>query len=249
MSDITNTYAVVEAGEEHPGDILPTEQAALDRDVTVDPGASVRGSVHGASVTVEEDATVGGVVMATNDVTVDGGTVGGEVGTPGSVEATGARLNGGATGHHVSLTDCVVLGSVVGESVELTDCLVLGVVGARERLEVTESTCYTLNATGRTELSGVDLVLPQALVGSSLTMAGSVRVVGLRSDPVVLTETDHVEQEGRHYLTLAHRLLNLERVEGRLETLESTLERVLVSEDLADAPRDRLLAEFDLATA
>ena len=249
MTDITNTYAVVGADEEHPGDLLPTDQAALERDVTLDPGASVRGSVHGASVTVGEDASVGGVVMAGKDVTVAGGTVGGEVGTPGRVEATDARLNGGVTGHHVTLTDCVVLGSVVGESVELTDCLVLGVVGARERLEVTDSTCYTLNATGRTELSSVDLVLPQALVGSSLTMAGSVRVVGLRSDPVPLAEGDHVEQEGRHYLTLAHRLLNLERVEARLETLESTLERVLVSEELADAPRDELLAEFDLAAA
>lgn len=246
MTELTNTYAVVESGEDHRGDLIPTEQAELDREVTVEADATVDGGVYGEDVAVAGE--VAGSVLAKNGVDVEGGTVGGEVGSAGRVAATDARIEGGITATRVTVRDSLVFGDVVGEHVTLENSLVVGIVVGATSLEARAATSYTLTGRGETTLEDVSVMLPQLNTGESLSLESPVEVVGLPlEEDVELTEADVVERDGERYLTLAPRILDVAPVSEHLEELEAGLRRVLVDE--RDASRSRAEVEAALGLA
>jgi cytoskeletal protein CcmA (bactofilin family) len=228
MGHIERTRAVIEAGEVHDGRIIPTEQAELGRPVRLDDDSTVQGSVYGETVELSSDATIEGSVMASEAIELEGGNVHGEVGTPGRVTGIGARVDGTVTGTRIRLTDCVVRGNVVGTEVILEDCLVLGITTADRSLSIEGSLCYTFRSLGAATLDDATIVLPQGIVEGNLTLESPVEVAGLgrlevdgESRRPQMTESDCHVRDGTTYLTLAHRILNLEQVTGRLEELET----------------------------
>lgn len=232
MAEIDATRAVVEADETFDGSIRPSRQTDLGRPVRVRADATVEGSVYGAEVTVDSGATVDGSVMAPDGVELTGATVAGDVGSPGRTVCEDSRIDGTVTGTRVRLSGCTVVGNVVGDEVIVEDCRVLGIVAAEQSLDVHRTTCYTVRSRGETTLEDVSLVLPQAVVGEPLTLETPVTVTGLgrvEVDPEEpprlprLTEADLYEDEETTYLTLAPRIMNLDRVTDRLASLEETV--------------------------
>jgi cytoskeletal protein CcmA (bactofilin family) len=232
MAHIEQTRAVVEAQETYDGRIFPAEQAEIDRPVRLRANATVLGSVYGRTVETDPNATVEGSVMAADAVDLDGGHVGGELGTPGKVTATDARVDGTVTGTRVRLTNCIVRGNVVGSEVILEDCVVLGIVTADRALTISDSLCYTVRADGETTVDGLTVVLPQAIMNGAIDLQSPVAVAGLGSIEVAsddderlpeMDENDVYEQDGARYLTLAPRVLNLEKVTDRLSELEDAV--------------------------
>ncbi|WP_227134740.1 hypothetical protein [Halorubellus salinus] len=232
MAHIEQTRAVVEADETYDGRIIPTEQAELDRPVRLRADATVRGSVYGGSVETDEGATVEGSVMASDGIELDGGHVAGELGTPGKVTADGARIDGTVTGTRVRLQNTVVRGNVVGSDVILENCVVLGLATADRSLTVEDSLCYTVRAEGEATLDAATLVLPQAILNGPIDLQSPVAVAGLGSIEVEsddearlpeMDEADLYDQGDSTYLTLAQRVLNLEKVTDRLSELEDAV--------------------------
>jgi len=234
MAHIEQSRAVVESDETFDGRIVPAEQAEIGRPVRLRDGATVQGSVYGGTVEAEDQVTVEGSVMAADGVELDGTHVGGEVGTPDKVVASGSHIDGTVTGQRVRLVDCIVRGNVVGANVILEDCIVLGIATAERRLTVEDSLCYTFRSQGETELRDATLVLPQAIADGPLDVETPVTVAGLGNIDVTadgeegerlpeMDASDCYEQDGTTYLTLAPRILNLEKVTGRLEELEQAV--------------------------
>lgn len=228
MADVETTRAVVDAGETFDGRIFPTEQAEIDRPVRLRDGSTVQGSIYGEIVEGDDDATVEGSIMAGESVELDGSHVHGEVGSPGSVVATDSRIEGTVTGQRVRLVDCVVRGNVVGANVILENCVVLGLATADRELVIEGSLCYTFRSSGETTLDEATIVLPQAIADGQLTLETPISVAGLGRVDVddgegslpQMDETDRYEQHGTTYLTLAPRVLNLEKITDRLDELE-----------------------------
>lgn len=235
MADIEQTRAVVESDETFDGRIFPTERAEIDRPVRLNEGATVEGSIYGATVETSADATVEGSVMASDAVDLEGGRVRGEVGTPGKVTGVDSRIDGTVTGQRIRLVNCVVRGNVVGANVILEDCVVLGIATADSELVLENSLCYTFKSRGTTELSEATIVLPQAIADGSIDLRTPLSVAGLGKLDVAedddrlpeMGEDDRYEQNGTTYLTLAPRVLNLEEVTDRLAELEDGIMTVV----------------------
>lgn len=229
MADIEKTRAVVDPGETYDGRIFPTVKAELDRPVRVCDGATVQGSVYGGSVEVDADATVEGSVMAADGAELDGGRIHGELGTSGKVVATDTKVEGTVTGTRVRLRNCVVRGNVVGTEVILESCIVLGIVTAERALSLEETLCYTFRSHGEAGFDEATVVLPQAVADGPLTFETPVSVAGLgeleleneTGDLPTMTSEDVYDRDGTTYLTLAPRLLNLEKVRDNLDEVEA----------------------------
>lgn len=265
MAHIEQTRAVVEAEETYDGRIFPTERAEIDRPVRIRDGSTVQGSVYGETVESTVEATIEGSIMASETIELDGSHVNGEVGTPGNVVASDSRIEGTVTGQRVRLEDCVVRGNVVGADVILENCIVLGLATADRSLTVEESLCYTFRSRGETTLDGATIVLPQAITDGPLTLNSPVAVAGLGRINVAdaendeslpqLDKADRYEQNATTYLTLAPRVLNLEKITDRLEELESGIMATVGdtsgeddTELTIDEVLDQLDVEYDIAT-
>lgn len=245
MASIEKTRAVVEAGETYDGKIIPTVQAEIDRPVRIKSGATVRGSVYGATVSVQ-DGTVDGSVMASEGADLEDGVVHGEVGSDGKVTGTGATVHGTVTGQRIRLTDSVVYGNVVGSDVILEDCVVIGIVTAERELVAERSLCYTFKSYGEATFEDLSVVLPQAILEGNVRFESPVVVTGLGEleaaaaddggDLPRMDKTDIVEVSGETYLSLSPRILNLEAVTERLDQLEGTLQRVVTATSRDEIP-------------
>lgn len=232
MASIETTRAVVGEEETYDGKIIPAVEAELQRSVRVQNEATVEGSVYGASVETDPGATVQGSVMASEAIEMNGGHIHGEVGTPGKVVAENARVDGTVTGKRVRLAGCVVRGNVVGTEVILENCVVLGIVAAERHLTIEQSLCYTFRAHEEASLEHTIVILPQAVVDGGLTLETPVSVAGLglldvadhddgnSERPPEMTREDLHQSNGTTYLTLAPRILDLEKVTDRLNELE-----------------------------
>lgn len=239
MAHIERTRAVVEADERYDGRIFPTERAEIDRPVRINSGSTVEGSVYGNAVELSEDAVVDGSVMAAESVELEGGRVDGEVGTPGRVLASDSHVSGTVTGQRVRLTDCVVRGNVVGDDVVLENCVVLGIATADRSLVVENSLCYTFRTRGETTVDGGTIVLPQAIADGGISFETPLSVAGLgeldlstgeRAEDGSLPSMDAddvYERDGTTYVTMAPRVLNLEKVTARLDELERGIMEVV----------------------
>lgn len=234
MADIEATRAVVEPAETFDGPIRPSRQTDLGRSVRLRADATVKGSVYGDGVIAESGVTVEGSVMAPegDGIELTGTTVTGDIGTPGRVVCEDSRIDGTVTGTRVRLSDCTVVGNVVGDEVIVEGGTVLGIVAAERSVELHDTTCYTVRSRDTTTLDDVSLVLPQAIVGESVTLETNVTVTGLGRVEVEpdepprlprLTEADVYEDDDTTYLTLAPRIMNLDRVTDRLASLEETV--------------------------
>lgn len=230
MAEIEATRAVVEAAETYDGRIIPARQAEIDRPVKVRESATVLGDIYGGTVEADPDTSVEGSMMASDGIELDGAHVHGELGTPGRVLANDTKIDGTVTGKRVRLTDCVVRGNVVGAEVILENCTVLGIATAERSLMIEESLCYTVRGRGETRLDGTTLILPQAIIESTLELPTPVTVAGLGKIDVdgdtsdgrlpEMTSDDIYTQEDTSYLTLAPRILNVEKATDRLQELE-----------------------------
>ncbi|MFO7927403.1 MAG: hypothetical protein ACQET5_02800 [Halobacteriota archaeon] len=248
MAHIERTRAVVEADERYDGRIFPAERAEIDRPVRINEGSTVEGSVYGSTVEVAGDALVEGSIMAAESVEIDGGRVAGEIGTPGRAVASESRITGTVTGKRVRLTDCVVRGNVVGSDVILENCVVLGIATADRDLTIEDTLCYTFRNRGETTVDGATTVLPQAIADGSITFETPIAVAGLGTLDLPtdgglpeMDADDTYEREGTTYVTLAPRILNLEKVTERLEELERGIMDVV--DDTSDDADDRLGVE------
>jgi hypothetical protein len=245
MASIERTRAVVDAGETYDGKITPTTQAEIDRPVRIKSGATVQGSVYGATVSVQ-GGTVDGSVMASEGAELEGGVVHGEVGSDGKVTGTGATVHGTITGQRIRLTDSIVYGNVVGSDVILEDCVVIGIVTAERELVAERSLCYTFKSYGEATLEDLSVVLPQAILEGDVRFESPVAVTGLGEleaaadddggDLPRMDETDILEVSGETYLSLSPRILNLEAVTDRLDQLEATLQRVVTATSRDEIP-------------
>mgnify|MGYP000002187752 FL=1 len=250
MAHIERTRAVVEADERYDGRIFPTERAEIDRPVRINRGSTVEGSVYGNAVELSENAVVEGSIMAAESVELEGGRVDGEVGTPGRVLASDSRVSGTVTGQRVRLTDCVVRGNVVGDDVVLENCVVLGIATADRSLAVEDSLCYTFRGRGETTVDGGTIVLPQAIADGGINFETPLSVAGLgeldlstgdRAEDGSLPSMDAedvYERDGTTYVTMAPRVLNLEKVTARLDELERGIMDVV--DDTSDSDGEKM---------
>jgi hypothetical protein len=241
MASLEVTRAVVEEGETYDGKIIPEKKSEINRPVRLHPNSRVQGGVYGETVEITE-ATATGSVMAADAIEIDAGEVQGEVGSPGKVTGTDCTVYGTVTGKRVRLTDSVVYGNVVGQSVILEDCLVVGTVSTDRKLVLENTLCYTFTAEGETTVDGGSIVLPQAEVEGSITFQTPLTVTGLGeldandADMPALDDGDLVRVDGTTNVTLAPRILNLEKVTDRLEELEAALQEVVATTDKDDVP-------------
>jgi cytoskeletal protein CcmA (bactofilin family) len=245
MASIEKTRAVVEAGETYDGKITPTVQAEIDRPVRIKAGATVQGSIYGATVSVD-DGTVDGSIMASEGAELEGASVHGEVGSDGKVTGTGATIHGTVTGQRVRLTDSIVYGNVVASDAILEDCVVIGIVTAERELVAEGSLCYTFKSYGEATLDDLSVVLPQAILEGDVRFESPVTVTGLgeleadgddaAGDLPTMDEADILEVGDGTYLSLSPRILNLAAVTDRLDTLEGTLQRVVTATSREDIP-------------
>lgn len=241
MAEIETTRAVIGEGEHYDGTVMPTVQAELNRTVDVKTDARIDGSLYGASVTIAEESVVDGSVMASEAVELEGGRIEGEVGTPGRIVGEKATVIGSVTGTRITLDGCLVRGNVIGTEVRLTNCVVLGLVTATRRLTLEDSHCYTFRSTGETALDGATIVLPQAVADGEVRLETPVIVAGfgrveLDDDRIYpeMTEADLLEHQDTTYLSLAPRLLNLERVADRLDALQAEIVAAAVADGSDD---------------
>jgi len=245
MASIEKTRAIVEPGETYDGKIIPTVQAEINRPVRIKSGATVQGSVYGATVSVQ-DGTVDGSVMASEDAELEGGTVHGEVGSDGKVTGTGATVHGTITGQRVRLTESIVYGNVIGSDVVLEDCVVIGIISAERKFVGERSLCYTFKSYGEATLDELSVVLPQAILEGEVRFESPVPVTGLGEletetaegdgNLPIMDQTDIVEMNDETYLSLSPRILNVEAVTDRLDEVEGTLERVVTATSRDDIP-------------
>ncbi|WP_336000153.1 polymer-forming cytoskeletal protein [Halorientalis halophila] len=262
MADIEKTRAVVEANETYDGKLIPTVQAELGRPVRIREGATVQGGVYGETIDVDSDGTVEGSVMASDAIELSDCHVQGEVGSPGKVVCDGVHVEGTVTGQRVRLTDCIVRGNVVGAQVILENCIVLGITTSDEELTIEDSLCYTFRARGSTTLMEVTTILPQVIADGPLDLQTPVSVAGLGpldtgtnddgQDLPQMTDEDRYVQNDRTYLTLAPRILNLEKVTDRLEELEAAIMEIVADmngEGPAEIDIDVVLSSLDIDQA
>lgn len=241
MADVEATRAVVEEDETYDGKIIPTEQREINRPVRVRPGATVQGSIYGESVTVTE-SRVDGSVMASDAIELAGGEIDGEVGTPGKVTGNDATVFGTINAKRIRLTDTVVYGNVVGKEVILEDSLVVGIVTTDDTLRLEESVCYTFQSTGAVSIEASSIVLPQAKVEGEIDFETPLAVTGLGELEVLdssvptMDNDDLVEVNDGTYLSLAPRILNLEKVTDRLDELERELKQVVTATEREEVP-------------
>lgn len=245
MASIEKTRAIVESEETYDGKIIPTEQAEINRPVRIRSGATVQGSVYGATVSVQA-GTVDGSIMSSEGTELKGGIVRGEVGSDGKVTGEGATVHGTVTGQRIRLTGSIVYGNVIGTNVILEDCVVIGVVTAERELVGEQSLCYTFKSYGETTLDDLSVVLPQAILEGEVRFNSPVPVTGLgelKSEVVegdsalpTMDETDIIRMNDETYLSLLPRILNLEAVTDRLKELEETLERVATARSRDEIP-------------
>jgi hypothetical protein len=232
MAHVDETRAIVEAGETYDGAVRPSEQADLGRPVGIREGATVKGSVYGETVEIGVGARIEGSVMASESVELMGGHVRGEIGCPGRVIAHDARVGGTITGKRVRLIDSIVRGNVVGIEAIVENSVALGLATADRSLTIEDSLVYSVRSHGETTFDGATIVLPQAIVNETPTFETPVTVAGLGELEVdapddrrlpTMTEDDLYDRDETTYLTLAPRVLNLEKVTDRLERLETAI--------------------------
>lgn len=137
------------------GPEVPTKHAELDREVYVEPGATVDGAILGGRVVVSgPDTTISGPVYARRSIrlTPKGGRIelgGGAIARDGAlVEAAGnesgwTTIVGDVHSDQVRLSRTFVLGAVFGRVVSLEQCAVLGGVHANETLTLSSSLVST----------------------------------------------------------------------------------------------------------
>jgi cytoskeletal protein CcmA (bactofilin family) len=238
MAEITQTRAVVSEGETFDGSIIPTSKAELDRPVRVRSGATVLGSIYGADITIDDGAVVTGSVMGRESVEIEGGKIEGEVGCDGRVVCGDSQIGGTVSGSKVRITGSLVLGNVVATEVILEYCSILGLVGADRQLTVEHTLCYTFRTDGTATIDDASLVLPQAIIDGTLEMETPVEVVGVGattsgdpSEMPTLTAEDTYVMDDVTFLTLAHRVVDLERMQDRLENLEEAIWTAAVDPD------------------
>lgn len=248
MAEVEKSRVVIEDGEQFDGKIIPTEQASIQRPVRIHDDATVQGSVYGTSVTAGSGSTIDGSVMAGESLEATESSIRGEVGTPGKVLCEKTRIDGTVTGTRVRLSNCVVRGNVVGTEVILENCVVLGITSADRKLTLEGTLCYTFRSADSVTVDGVMTVLPQAVVDGELTLESPIRVAGLgeletANDMKVptMTEDDLYEQDGTQYLTLVTRILNLEKVQERLQELEAHVTSIV--NDTSSAETDITISD------
>ncbi len=237
MAELSDTRAIVDEGEIYEGQIIPTVQSEVDRDVTIGADAVVTDGIYGDDVTIESGACVEASVMGSTGVDLDGCEVYGDVGSDGRITASDAYTHSSVSGTTIRLQNCVIRGNVVGTTVRLENCLVLGIVAAERELVIEDSLCYTFKALGGGECTGTQVLLPQAVAGESFTITDPISVIGLpisndNASEIELTDDDRVEYDEQTYLTIADRVLDLEGIEARIDTLEAMLREVV---DAAEA--------------
>ncbi|QSG01727.1 hypothetical protein [Natranaeroarchaeum sulfidigenes] len=232
MADLSDTRAIVDESEVYEGQIIPTVQSEIGRDVTVGPDAVVTDGIYGNDVAIESGARVEASVMGRTGVELDECEVYGDVGADGRITGIDAYTHSSVSGTTIRLQNCVIRGNVVGTTVRLENCLVLGIAAAERELVLEDSLCYTFKAPGGGECSGSQVLLPQAVAGESFTIADPISVIGLPisnedSSEIELTDEDRVEYDEQTYLTIADRVLDLDGIEDRIETLEAMLREVV----------------------
>lgn len=255
MADIEETRAVIEREEVYDGKIIPSQQTAVDRPVRVREGAKVLGSIYGTSISTDREVIVEGSVLAAESVELSESEINGEVGTPGKIVCEESRIEGTVTGKKVILKECVVYGNVVGTDVILDNCVVLGVISADRDLTIEDSLCYTFQSLNDVTIDGAFTILPQAIVSDSVELESPIQVVGLGeldvSDsngfPNMSKDDIYVENDSK-YLTLAPRILNLSKVEGRIDELEMGVMGIVndTSDDEASTSVSDLLKRLDI---
>ena len=228
MAELSDTRAIVEDGEHYDGQIIPTVQSEIDRDVTVGVDAIVTDGIYGDEVTVESGARVEASLMGSTGVDLTECEVYGDVGSDGRITANDAYIHSSVSGTTIRLQNCVVRGNVGGTNVRLENCLVLGIAAADRELVLEDSLCYTFKALGGGECTGAQVLLPQAIADASFTISDPISVIGLPisnddAAEIELTDDDRIEYDEQTYLTIADRVLDLEGIESRIDTLEAML--------------------------
>lgn len=253
MADLSDTRATVDEGEVYDGKIIPTVQSEIDREVTVGPDAVVTDGIYGDEVTVERGARVEASLMGSTGVELERCEVYGDVGCDGRITATDAYAHSSISGTTLRLQDCVVRGNVVGTNVRLENCLVLGIVAADRELVLEDSLCYTFKAIGGGECTGTQVLLPQAIADPSFTLADPISVVGLPisnddATEIQLDDDDRVQYEEQTYLTITDRVLDLDGIEDRIDTLEAMLRDAVTEAEVASEAdlRERVAAALDV---
>jgi hypothetical protein len=228
MAELSDTRAIVDESELYEGQIIPTVQSEIGRDVTVGADAVVTDGIYGDEVTIESGARVEASVMGSTGVDLQDCEVYGDVGSDGRITASDAYAHSSVSGTTNRLQNCVIRGNVVGTTVRLENCLVLGIVATDRELVLEDSLCYTFKALGGGECTGAQVLLPQAIADSSFTLTEPISVVGLpisndEATEIELTEDDRIKYEDHTYLTIADRVLDLKGIEDRIDTLEAML--------------------------
>jgi hypothetical protein len=127
-------------------------------------------------------------------------------------------------------------------------------VAATQSLELHGSMCYTFKSRQEAVLDRAQLILPQAVADGDVTLETPVRMVGFATDGVpsdgrlMATEDDLITQDGTQYLTLSHRLLNLEGARERLDELEELLEHAMLDDDADEYDREWVFDHLDIET-
>lgn len=257
MAEIEKMRAVVNEDEVYDGAIIPSEQASIQRPVRIREDATVKGSVYGTSVSAETNTTIDGSVMADESIEVTDGTIEGEVGTPGKVVCENTHIKGTVCGKRTRLSGCIIRGNVVGTEVILENCIVLGLASADRALTLENTLCYTFRTEDSVSVDEAMTILPQAVIGGELEIESPVQVAGLgeldtdgSAKVPEMTEEDLYEQDGTQYLTLAPRILNLNKIQDRLQELEEEIMTTIDNTDDEDSNAEvaNILERLDVDT-
>lgn len=233
MAEIKKSRAVIDDGEIYKGDVIPDEKAEIDREVYLHDKSTVKGSVYGEEVEIK-DSTVEEALMAKSTVELEKATIGSDVGTQSNLIAENSKIEGTLTCKKANIQESVVLGNIIADEVIIENTVVLGTVIGKNRLEIKDSTVSTFKCREKAVMNGAKLLIPQAVVHGKIEFEDPIQVTSIKTEDGYpeLNEGDIYKKEGKNYLTLAPRIINLDEVLSQLKEIRKFIRGKVISDRL-----------------
>jgi cytoskeletal protein CcmA (bactofilin family) len=242
VSESVETYKRVVVNGLWEGSVLPGRVEEMLREVVLQPGSRVTGSVFGNVVRIEGPAEVVKAVYASRDIEI---VPAGEIRLRSSVGAKELLtscagpgrliIEGDVIARSIHLNRCIVRGSVHAAEVRLRDAVVLGAVHGSSLVDLENSTALTAYGDEVLFREGCGLILPYARANHRMRVEHPVRLVALEAQEAALTWEDTVAYGGVLHLTAGRRLTDLARVRAFLENVSTFLLQITAGDAIRTA--------------
>lgn len=248
MADSVETSKRVVVAKEQlwQGDVRPSETLEMKRQVFLEAGCEVSGSVFGDEIRVEGPVHVHKAVYATHSVEVfaDGlvrfdSTLGAREAVLVHPRSALTVIQGNVVARQIRLCNCIVYGAVLGDELFLENTRCLGVVRGDRLVELRRSLVLTASGARVVFADGCGLLLPYAEASHGFEISGPISYLGADQGDSALTQEDVVlSPSGRHYLTAGRRMTDLVRLKRELSNVGNLLLQLTMRNSIQRAQKN-----------